>query len=60
MTRKRSDKKPSARKPFRAATEVRRQARELQGTPPPTRVIPDKRRKPPKHRKDLLEEGTAD
>ena len=30
---------------------------ELQGTPPPTRVIPDKRRKPPKHKEELLEEG---
>jgi len=56
MTRTRSRKKSSARKPFRAATEARRQARELQGTPPPTRVIPDKRRKPPKHKKKALEE----
>ncbi len=56
MARTRSRKKSSAKKPFRAATEARRQARELQGTPPPTRVIPDKRRKPPKHKKDLLEE----
>jgi len=53
MPRKRPRKKP---KTFRAATEIRRQARELQGAPPPTRVIQDKRRKPPKHKKEMLEE----
>ena len=52
----RKPKRKPKKKTFRAATEVRRQARELQGAPPPTRVIPDKRRKPPKHRKELLEE----
>ena len=56
MPRKRSQKKSHKKKTFSAATEVRRQARELQGAPPPTRVIPDKRSKPPKHRKELLEE----
>jgi len=53
MPRKRARKK---QKTFSAATEVRRQARELVGAPPPTRVIPDKRRKPPKHKKALVEE----
>ena len=56
MPRKRSRKKSPKKKTFRAATEARRQARELQGTPPPTRVIPDKRSKPPKHKKKLEEE----
>jgi hypothetical protein len=56
MPRKRSRKKSPKKKIFSAATEVRRQARELQGTPPPTRVIPNKRHKPPKHKKKLEEE----
>ena len=43
-------------KKFSAAKEVRRQAREMQGTPPPTKVIKDRRRKPPKHKKKLVEE----
>ena len=50
MPRKRSRKKSPKKKTFSAATEVRRQARELVGAPPPTRVIPDKRSKPPKHK----------
>lgn len=33
------------------ANEARRQARESIGQPPKTRVIPDKRRRPPKHKK---------
>jgi hypothetical protein len=58
MARKTSSKRKTKRKKktFSAATEVRRQARELQGTPPPTRVIQDKRNKSPKHKKKLLEE----
>ena len=52
MPRKRFQKK-SKKKAFSAATEARRQARELQGAPPPTRVIPDKREKPPKHKKPI-------
>jgi hypothetical protein len=57
MPRKRSAKKAKKKKVFSAAIETRRQARELVGTPPPTRVIPDKRSKPPKHKKELLEEA---
>ncbi|MGH9786542.1 MAG: hypothetical protein ACRD88_20420 [Terriglobia bacterium] len=53
MPRKRPRKKL---KKFSAATEVRRQARELVGAPPPTQVIPDKRRKPPKHKKSLVDQ----
>jgi uncharacterized protein (DUF488 family) len=44
------------RKPeFTAAKEARRRARLAAGTPPTERVIPDKRRKAPKHKKSLQE-----
>ena len=45
------------RKPkrFIAAREARRRARELAGSPPAQRIIPDKRLKPPKHKKRPLE-----
>jgi hypothetical protein len=42
-------------KKFAAAKEARRRARELAGTPPAERVIPDKRYRPPKHKKNLTE-----
>lgn len=35
---------------FSASKEARRRARLAAGTPPPARVIPDKRLKPPKHK----------
>ena len=38
---------------FTAAKEARRRARLAAGTPPTERVIPDKRRKPVKHKKAL-------
>jgi hypothetical protein len=44
------------RKKFRAAKEARRRARLALGTPQTERVIPDKRKKPPKHKKNLLKE----
>ena len=44
------------RKKFTAGSEARRRARELAGPPPAARVIPDKRLKPPKHKKKLLED----
>ena len=53
-------KKPSARKvartkpKFTFAAEARRRAREAAGSPPAERVIPDKRRKQPKHRETWL------
>jgi hypothetical protein len=49
----------SKRKPkkFAAAREARRRAREAAGPPPAGRVIPDKRLKPSKHKKNLLEGG---
>jgi len=48
----------SKRKPkrFTAGKEARRRARELAGPPPAARVIPDKRRKPLKHKGKLLED----
>ena len=44
------------KKKFRAATEARRQARALIGTPPPTRVEQNRKRKPPKHKKKLTDD----
>jgi hypothetical protein len=38
-------------------SETRRRAREKVGLPPAERVLPDKRKKPPKHKKRLLEEA---
>jgi hypothetical protein len=42
---------------FTAAREARRRAREMAGPPPAQRVIPDKRLKPSKHKKNLLEDS---
>jgi len=39
------------RRKFSVGKAARRAARELAGQPPVERVIPDKRRKPPKHKK---------
>jgi len=44
------------KKKFTAAKEAKRVAREVAGMPPAERVIPDKRRKPPKHKKPALED----
>jgi len=49
-----SKRKPSK---FTAGREARRRARQAAGPPPAERVIPDKRLKPPKHKKNLLEDG---
>ena len=50
---------PSKKRPkFTAGKEARRSARTLIGQPPPERVIPDKRRKPPKHKKAWLENSS--
>ncbi len=51
MSRSKIKHKP---KKFTAANEARRRARELAGPPPAARVIPDKRLKPPKHKKKLI------
>ena len=53
MSRSRAKNKP---KKFTAGNEARRRARELAGPPPAARVIPDKRLKPPKHKKKLIDE----
>jgi hypothetical protein len=50
-------KRKSKPKKFTAGSEARRRARELAGPPPAARIILDKRLKPPKHRKNPLEEG---
>jgi hypothetical protein len=47
---------PKRRKKFSAATEARRRARLVAGPPPAERVIPDKRLKPPKHKRRILED----
>ncbi len=44
------------RRKFSKGKAARRVARELAGQPPPERIIPDKRRKPPKHRKPFVRE----
>jgi len=41
---------------FRIKREVRRRARLGIGPPPAERVISDKRRRPPKHKKELVED----
>ncbi|HEV2425081.1 MAG TPA: hypothetical protein VGZ29_09670 [Terriglobia bacterium] len=43
-------------KPFSAAKEVKRLARLRVGTPPPSQVQPDEKRKPQKHKKKELEQ----
>ena len=56
MSRKKVTARKAARaKPkFTAAAEARRRAREVAGQPPAERVIPDKRRKKPKHAESWL------
>jgi len=49
-------KKKAKPRKFTAGAEARRRARELAGPPPAARVIPDKRLKPPKHKKKFLED----
>jgi hypothetical protein len=36
--------------------EARRRARDTAGAPPAERVVPDKRLKPPKHKKKVIQE----
>jgi hypothetical protein len=46
-------------KPFRASKAVKAAAREQIGSPPPTRMVPERKTKPPKHKptlSDLLRE----
>lgn len=48
--------KPKRPKKFSVPKETRRQARELLGSPKPTRVEQDTRRKPPKHKKRQVDD----
>ena len=41
---------------FKASTEARRRARLGIGPPPPERTIPNKRDKPPKYKKPLIDQ----
>jgi hypothetical protein len=50
---------PRRPKKFSVPKEAKRRSREAIGTPPATRVIQDGRAKPPKHKKKLTEEDTA-
>jgi hypothetical protein len=45
------------KKKLDAGTEARRRARKIGLAPAGMRVIPDKRRKPEKHKKDLAKEA---
>jgi hypothetical protein len=42
-------------KPFCASKEAKRLARLKAGAPPPSQVLPDEKRKPPKHKKRNLD-----
>ncbi len=48
--------KSKSRQKLNVGKEARRRARERAGPPPTERIIPDKRRKPPKHKKALIEQ----
>jgi len=45
---------PRHPKKFSASKEAKRRARATLGSPPATRIIKDKRLKPPKHKKKIL------
>jgi len=53
-----SQKKPA--KTFTVANEARRRARDVAGTPPAEMVVPDKRRKPSKHKKKFVDAAEAE
>jgi hypothetical protein len=55
-TMSKSKRKPSK---FSVGREARRRARDAAGPPPAERVIPDKRLKPSKHKKNFLEDGDS-
>ncbi len=52
-----SPRKPPKKEPFHAWKEVKRQAREQVGTPPPTKREESPRNKPLKHKKRAKEEA---
>jgi hypothetical protein len=49
-------KKRKKKKKFGAVEQARLRAREALGTPRPTRAVPAKKHKPPRHKKKLLEQ----
>ena len=49
-------RKKKKKKEFGAVEQVRLRAREAIGAPPPTRAVPAKKHKPPKHKKKFLEQ----
>ena len=49
-------KKRKKKKKFGAVERARLGAREAVGMPPPTRAVPARKHKPPKHKKKLIEE----
>jgi hypothetical protein len=53
-------KKKKKKRQFGPVEQVRLRAREAIGSPPPTRAVPAKKRKPPKHKKKLLEQELND
>jgi hypothetical protein len=52
----RKKRRKRKKKEFGAVEKVRLRAREVIGSPPPTRAVPAKKRKPPKHKQKLLEQ----
>jgi hypothetical protein len=48
------------RSKWKVATEARRRARLGAGMPPPERTIPNKRDKPPKYKKPLIDATTEE
>src|SRR5271165_4501156 len=57
LWRKRNDMPRKLKRKFEKGTEARRLARKSGLKPAGTRVIADKRKKPPKHKPDLLREA---
>lgn len=48
------------KKKFGKVKQARLRARETIGTPRPTRAVPVKKHKPPKHKKELIEREMED
>jgi len=49
----------SRKKRIHLAKETRARARQALGLPPAERIVPDKRLKPPKHKKKLIEDDSV-
>lgn len=52
--------KKKKKKKFGAVKHARLRARESVGTPPPTRSVPSKKHKTPKHKKELIDREMED